>query len=81
MPRMILSMPPEEKKWLEDFSGRHHLSAAEVIRRALKLYRRQSALPGRHDDVLNSTHGAWTSVAGGSQAYVDRMRGEWERRK
>ena len=78
MIRMIVSMPAEEKKWLEEYGRRHRLSAAEVIRRALKLYRRQAARPRNLQDILGQTHGTWKSVTGDSQAYVDRIRGEWD---
>jgi len=81
MIRMIVSMPPETKNWLEEYGRRHHLSAAEVIRRALKLYRRKGASPEDSQDVLTRTQGKWTSVAGDSQAYLDGIRGEWDRRK
>jgi len=81
MIRMIVSMPPETKDWLEEYGRRHHLSAAEVIRRALEFYRRKGASPKGSLDVLSRTQGKWISITGDSQSYVDEIRSEWDRRK
>ena len=81
MPRMIVSLPPETKTWLEEYGRRHHLSAAEVIRRALKLYRRQGVSSGDLGEILTRTGGTWKSVRIDGRAYVDALRKEWDGRK
>jgi predicted DNA-binding protein len=81
MIRMMISMPPETKQWLEEYSRRHHLSAAEVIRRAIEHYRRKGASPKSSRDVLSRTQGKWISITGDSQAHVDKIRNEWDRRR
>lgn len=77
MTRTIISIPVDEKKWLDGFGKRHRVSSAEVVRRALKEYRQLKAdrsLTG----VLQETAGTWTSIEGDSQEYIDTMRAEWD---
>jgi len=79
MTRTIISIPEDEKRWLESFGRRHRISSAEVVRRAIKKYRRAKTernLAG----VLRKTAGTWTSIKGESQAYVEVLRAEWKRR-
>jgi len=40
MTRTIISIPAEEKKWLEGYGKRHKISSAEVVRKAVREYRR-----------------------------------------
>ncbi len=79
MTRTIVSIPEEEKKWLESYSRRHGISSAEIVRRAIREYRRkesQKSLAG----VLRETAGAWTSIKGDTRDHVDALRKEWERK-
>jgi len=81
MPRMtrtIISLPEDEKKWLESYGKRHRISAAEVIRRAICEFRRKKPEKDLRA-VLRETAGAWTSVKGDSRDYVEAMRKEWDR--
>ncbi len=78
MTRTIISIPEDEKKWLDSFGRRHRISSAEVIRRAIREFR----LKKPEKDlaaVLQETAGAWTSIKGDSRDYVEAMRKEWER--
>jgi len=79
MTRTIVSIPEDEKKWLESYSRRRRISSAEVVRRAIREYRRkesQKSLAG----ILSETAGTWTSVKGDTRDYVDALRKEWERK-
>lgn len=77
MTRTILSLPEDEKKWLESYGRRHRISGAEVIRRAIKEFRHTK--PDKDlGTVLRKTAGAWTSVKGDSRDCVDRLRKDWE---
>jgi hypothetical protein len=67
----------EIKKWLESYGRRHRLSNAEIIRRAIKDYRRQVSR-GNLKQVLKETAGRWKSIKRDSQEYVDDLRSEWE---
>ncbi len=78
MTRTIISIPEDEKRWLESYGRRHRISSAEVVRRAIREYRQMKAdksLAG----VLRETAGTWTSIKGDSRDYIDAMRKEWER--
>jgi hypothetical protein len=79
MLRTIITIAAEDKKWLDSYSRRVRLSNAEIIRRAIKEYRRH-ACKGRLKQVLHETAGKWKSVKGDSQDYVDALRSEWELR-
>ncbi len=80
MTRTIVSIPEDEKRWLEDYGKKHRMSSAEVIRRAIDEYRRSKS-GSTFSGVLRETAGAWTSLKGDSQAHVDRLREEWDRKK
>jgi hypothetical protein len=77
MLRTIITIAEEDKKWLESYSRRAQVSSAEIIRRAIKEYRR-CADKGSLKRVLRETAGKWKSVKGDSQNYVDKLRREWE---
>jgi hypothetical protein len=79
MTRTILSLPEEEKRWLEAYGKRHKISSAEVIRRAIREFR--EGKPARSlKSVLEETAGTWTTIEGDSREHVDRLRRDWERR-
>jgi len=80
MTRTIVSIPEDEKKWLESQGRRLRISSAEIIRRAIREYRLKESkrsLAG----VLRETAGTWTSVKGDTRDHVDALRREWEREK
>jgi Arc/MetJ-type ribon-helix-helix transcriptional regulator len=82
MPRMtrtIISLPEEEKNWIDAYSKRHRVSSAEVIRRALREFR-EGRTARSLKSVLEETAGTWTTIKGDSRAHVDRLRKDWERR-
>ena len=78
MTRTIISIPEDDKKWLESYGRRHEISGAEVVRRAISEFRRKKPEKS-FATVLRETAGAWTSIKGDSRDYVDAMRKEWER--
>jgi len=79
MTRTIISLPEDEKKWLESYGRRNRISSAEVVRRAIREFRQGK--PARSlKAVLGETAGTWTSVKGDSRDYIDAMRKEWERK-
>jgi hypothetical protein len=78
MTRTIISIPEDEKKWLETYGKRQRISSAEVIRRAIREYRQlkaEKSLAG----VLRETAGSCGSIEGDSWEHVDSKRAEWER--
>jgi len=78
MVRSIISLPEDDKRWLDQYGRKHRLPAAEVIRRAVKLYRRQVS-EGGYDRVIRETSGAWKSVKTDGREYVEAARDEWEK--
>lgn len=79
MTRTIISLPEDEKRWLESYGRRHKISSAEVVRRAIIEYRRRKCEKSLAA-ALQETSGAWTSIKGDSREYVDALRREWERK-
>jgi len=77
MTRMIVSLPEDEKKWLESRSRRLRVSSAELVRRAIQEYRSKESRKSL-GTVLRQTAGAWTSVKGDTQDHVDALRKEWD---
>jgi hypothetical protein len=77
MTRTILSIPEEEKSWLDNYGQRHRISTAEVVRRAIREFRRRKSEKGLAA-VLGETAGTWTSPKGDSRDLVDALRKDWE---
>jgi len=79
MTRTIVSIPEDEKRWLESRSRRLRVSSAELIRRAIRDYRLKES--GKTlAKVLRETAGTWTSIKGDTRAHVDALREEWDRK-
>jgi hypothetical protein len=77
MTRTIISMPEDEKAWLESYSRRHQISSAEIIRRAIREFRRIKS--GKDlAAVLRKTTGTWTSLKGDSRDHVEAWRKQWK---
>jgi len=79
MTRTIVSIPEDEKKWLESYGRRHRISSAEVVRRAIRDFRRRTS-KNSLTGVIRETAGTWTSVKGDTRDHVKALRKEWERR-
>ncbi|MGB7295615.1 MAG: hypothetical protein WBC70_08495 [Candidatus Aminicenantales bacterium] len=77
MTRTILSIPEDEKTWLESYGRRHRISSAEVIRRAIQEFRRTKSEKGLAA-VLRKTTGTWTSLKDDSRNHVEALRKEWK---
>ena len=78
--RIIVTIPMDDKKWLESYSRRQGVSIAETIREAIRENRRKLNRGGLQL-ALQETAGRWTSLSGDSQLYIDSLRTEWERRQ
>ena len=77
MTRTIISIPEDEKAWLEGYSRRHRISNAEVIRRALREFRRTKSEKGLAA-VLRKTTGTLTSLKEDSRDHVEGLRKDWK---
>jgi Arc/MetJ-type ribon-helix-helix transcriptional regulator len=78
MTRTIISMPEDEKRWLDSYGKRHRVSSAEVIRRAIREFRLKKSEKDLAA-VLRETAGAWASIKGDTRDHIDALRKEWER--
>lgn len=78
MVRTVVSLDPEDKAWLDRKAQEEHLAMAEVVRRAIRLYRRhEETTQETTERLLRKTAGIWSQ--GDGLAYQERLRGEWER--
>jgi hypothetical protein len=74
--RLIISLPDEDKSWLEGYSKVHKISVAEAIRQGigrLKKDQRQKT----YEELVKRTRGLWKK--GDGLDYQLKMRAEWER--
>ncbi len=79
MTRTIISIQEDEKKWLESYGRRRGISSAEVVRRAIREYRRRESQASL-SDVVRATAGTCASIKGDSAEHIRRLRREWERK-
>jgi Mor family transcriptional regulator len=73
--RIIISIPDEDKLWLEGYSKVHQISVAEAIRQGidqLKKANRQQT----YRQLVEKTRGVWKK--GDGLAYQEKLRAEWE---
>jgi Arc/MetJ-type ribon-helix-helix transcriptional regulator len=78
MIRTVISLDEESKKWLDQQAREENVSAAELIRKAVRKYRdekKREAVP--LNDLLKQTSGMWK--AGDALAYQRRLRKEWQK--
>lgn len=76
MIRTIISLTPDEKRWLEQRARLENVSAAALIRSLIAERRQdsqQAAGPG--DDLLVRTSGIWHQAEG--LEYQRKIRAEW----
>ena len=77
MIRTVISLDPEDKKWLEERARAERVSMAELIRRAIAHYR--DHIPPDSETLsrlLDETAGIWKQGEG--LAYQTGIREEWE---
>jgi hypothetical protein len=73
--RIIISIPDEDKLWLEGYSKVHQISVAEAIRQGigqLKRNQRQQT----YQQLAKRTSGIWQGIEG--LEYQRKIRAEWE---
>lgn len=80
MPRTLINLNPDDKRWLDREARARHVPMTELVRQAVRDYRireESRAKPALHA-ALEHTAGIWRS--GDGLAYQRRIRGEWEDR-
>lgn len=73
--RIIISIPDEDKLWLEGYSKVHKISVAEAIRQGIGQLKKDQRQQTYHR-LVESTGGIWQK--GDGLAYQVKMRAEWE---
>jgi len=73
--RIIISIPDEDKIWLEGYSKVHKISVAEAIRQGIEQLKRTKRQQ-TYRQLAERTRGIWKK--GDGLAYQEKLRGEWE---
>ena len=72
--RTIITLPEEDKRWLEGYSKAHSVSVAEAVRRAIRILRRASGQES-YRKLVDETRGIWKGDDG--LQYQREIRSEW----
>ncbi len=75
--RTIITLPEEDKAWLEGYSKTRNISMAEAIRQGIRKLK-ESMQQDNYRNVLNQTKGMWQ--AGDGLVYQKKIRSEWDDR-
>ena len=73
--RIIISIPEEDKLWLEGYSKTEKISLAEAIRQGIGQLRKSKGQQ-TYQKLVEKTRGTWKKVDG--LAYQEKLRAEWE---
>jgi hypothetical protein len=72
--RIIISLPDEDKLWLEGYSKVHQISVAAAIRRGIDQLKRANRQQ-TYRQLVEKTRGVWKK--GDGLAYQKKLRAEW----
>ena len=73
--RTIITLPEEDKLWLESYSKAYRISVAEAIRQGIKRLK-ESMAQNTYNTLVQNTRGVWAK--GDGLEYQKRIRAEWE---
>ena len=73
MTRTIISLDPQDKKWLSHKAQRDGVPMTQLVREAIRRMRQQEEVV--FEDLLKQTSGLWRK--GDGLAYQRRLRKEW----
>ncbi len=76
--RTIITIPKEDKVWLQDYSQKYHQSIAEVVRQALVFFRKSES-QNTKKKIVRETAGLWKNKKQDAMAVVAKLRNEWEK--
>ena len=77
MVKLLISLPKEEKTWLERYSRNKGQSVAQSIRNSIRLLR-GAAERKAHYDAIQATAGIWKVREEGALEYQRRLRSDWD---
>jgi Arc/MetJ-type ribon-helix-helix transcriptional regulator len=75
--RTIITLPDDDKAWLEGYSRTRNISMAEAIRQGIRKLK-ESLQRDTYQRILQQTKGKWK--AGDGLEYQDAIRSEWDSR-
>lgn len=76
MVRTLISLDPDEKKWLDRKASQDHVSMTQVVRIAIKQFRKSTESgPGSLRQLLSDTQGIWNK--GDGLKYQNKLRKQW----
>ena len=73
--RTIITIPEEDKRWLESYSSLHRVSVAEAIRQGIRRLK-EAELYENYQTLVQNTKGIWKK--GDGLTYQKKMRAEWD---
>ncbi len=80
MTRSIITLDPDDRAWLMRKAKQERVPMTELVRRAVRQFRRQSGPTTLgFDQVLGETAGLWQH--GDGLAYQKRARRDWDKSK
>ncbi len=76
MVRTIISLDPEDKRWLDQKAKQDHVTMTAVVRQAIRLLK-ESSESNKADvqSLLEETQGLWRH--GDGLEYLNQLRREW----
>ena len=75
--RTIITLPQEDKEWLEGYSKAHKVSVAKAIRKGIEKLKETDGLQ-TYRALVEKTRGVWKR--GDGLRYQVNMRSEWNRK-
>jgi hypothetical protein len=72
--RITVTIPEQDKLWLETYSRVRSISVAEAVRRGIDRLRKEES-PETYRSLLENTRGLWKQ--GDGLEYQKRLREEW----
>ena len=73
--RTVITIPDDQKRWLDSYTKTHGISIAEAIRRGITCLRSSQGTTS-YEKLLAETRGIWPK--GNGLRYQRKMRSEWE---
>ena len=74
--RIIITLPEQDRTWLESYSKAYDISMAEAIRQGIKRLR-QATTDDTYSRIVDKTKGIWKK--GDGLEYQQTIRSEWQR--
>lgn len=76
MPRTVISLDEDDKRWLDERARREGVPMTEIIRRIVRLLRARGGNEPTTEELLERTQGVWRH--GDGLRYQERLRDDWE---